>query len=185
MSRRTKLWIAAVFALLMTGPLVYLRLAWSPENPLRFRVVDLQAAASADPSFSQNVVFEMENTTSFPLVFLGAELGRKDMRILTMGSIRMRDQDSSLINAEGKGIELRGGQRIRVVADMNTYWHLHATEHGAKVEYYWCSAAEYWFSLRLAKVCSPLPQRFWRFIPHPSPSRDMTPLEPFGGSGGP
>lgn len=178
MSRRTKLWIAAVFVLLMSGPIIYLSLAWSPENPLRFRVVDPQAA-------SQDAVFEVENTTSFPMVLRGAELGRQDLRTMNLGDVRTRTQDPSLLNADGTSIELKGGQRIRVVANMSEAWHRDATEHGAKVEYYWCSAAEYWVTMRLEKVSIFVPERIWGFIPQPKLSRDTIPLEPFAKDNGP
>jgi hypothetical protein len=186
MSRRTKLWIAAVFVLLISGPIVYLALAWSPDNPLRFRVVDPHAAASADPSDRQNVVVEVENTSSFPLVFRGAELGQQDMRTMTMGEIDLltRVQDPSLLDAEGNGMELIGGQRIHVVANMSIAWHRDATKHGANVEYYWRSAAKNWVAMRFEEVRAFVPERIWEFIPQPELNKNFTPLEPFARDAG-
>ncbi|RBP45425.1 hypothetical protein DES53_103424 [Roseimicrobium gellanilyticum] len=179
MSRRVKWWIAAIFLLLLTGPVVYLALAWSPENPLRFRVTDPLTAAAADPTYPQLVEIEVENTTRFPLVFFMADVGREDMRISTLGNIHLRDQQPSVLNRDAMGVELRGGQRTRLVADMSTQWHREASDHGAKVKYHWCSGAEYWLVMRLAKVVMILPDSVQRFIPSPRPSTDTTPLDPF------
>lgn len=179
MSRRAKRWIAAIFVLLTTGLMVYLTLAWSPDNPLRFRVVHPRGAAAADPSVPQEVVVEVENTTSFPLLFITADVGREDIHMMNMGSIRMHGQTPALLNAEGTGMELKGGQRILVVANMSKAWHRDATEYGARVRYRWCSKAEYWFTMRWVQVATLLPQRLWEFIPYPTPSNDNVPLEPF------
>jgi hypothetical protein len=179
MSRRAKLWIAAIFLLLVTGLVVYLAFAWSPENPLRFRVTDPLAAASADPTYPQLVEIEVENTTRYPLVFFTADVCREDMHISTLGSIYLRDQQPSVLNRDGTGVEIKGGQRVRLVADLSTHWYRVAAEHGAKVKYHWCSAAEFWLTMRWGKLVMSLPSSIHRFIPIPEPSGDTTPLDPF------
>jgi hypothetical protein len=179
MSRHTRLWLSAVFVLLMTGPIIYLVASWSPENPLRFRVVDPKTEAAADPTYPQLVEIEVENTTRFPLVFLMAEVGRQDMRIMTLGGIYLRDQQPSVLNRDATGVELRGGERVRLVADLSTNWYREAAEHHGKVKYHWCSAAEFWLGTRWGKLVANLPAGMQGFIPHPEPSRDSTPLDPF------
>jgi hypothetical protein len=185
MSRWAKRWITAVFVLLIAGLLVYIGLAWSPEEPFSFRVMDPATAASANPSLHQEVMVEVENTTSFPLLFLGAEVGPEDMRIFTLGDIRMHVQAPSLLNADGTGIRLRGGQRILMVANMNPNWHRNAADQGARVRYHWCSALEYWVTMRLVKPAMYLPDWLQGYVPFPEPSSDTAPLDPFARVHGP
>lgn len=179
MSRRTKLWIAAVFVLLPAGLVVYLALAWSPENPLRFRVTNPLAAGAADPAHSQLVEIEVENTTRYPLVFFMADVAREDTHSPILGSIDLKFQQPAVLNRDLTGVELKGGQRVRLVADLGKNWHRQAAEHGARVNYRWCSAAEYWLAMRWGRFAWRFPGSIRRFIPIPEPSGDTTPLEPF------
>ncbi|QIF04573.1 hypothetical protein [Roseimicrobium sp. ORNL1] len=185
MSRRTKLWIVAVFVLLMSGPVTYLALCWSHENPLRFRVRDPLAAAAADPTYPQLVEIEVENTSRYPLVFLMADVGREDMRISTLGNIHLRDQPPSVLNRAATGVELKGGQRVCLIADLSTHWYREAAEHGAKVKYHWCSAAEFWLGTRWGGWVMNYPDSIRQFVPLPEPSGDTTPLDPFSKEGKP
>lgn len=179
MPRRAKIWICAVFVLLMAGLLVYLRLAWSPNNPLRFRVVDPQAVAAANASVYHRVVIEVENTSNFPLVLYVGEIGRSDWRTKTLGSIWPFDQDRSLLDASGDCIKLGGREHIQVAAGMNGEWHKRATEHGADVRYVWCSTAEHWVGKQWHRITQKIPDRVRESLPYPKQSVDTAPLEPF------
>ena len=63
MSRRTKLIILALFLVLLAIPTAYLALTWSPDNPLRFRLVS-QKISVDDPFKHLSMQVEVQNTES-------------------------------------------------------------------------------------------------------------------------
>ena len=67
MSRRTKLLITTIFLVLLAIPAVYLVLTWSPERPLRFRLVDLPPPLPIQDSALQYLDCEVENTSAVPI----------------------------------------------------------------------------------------------------------------------
>jgi hypothetical protein len=176
MSRRAKLWILGIFLLLLTGPVIYLALSWSPENPLRFRVVESQTTGASPASTDEAMLIEVENTTSFPLLLFFGEIVQEDARTKRLGLIRPRDQTEPGIRVSGTdGIELDGLQRVRLLATMEPDWRTRATQHGAKVKYIWVSETASWFAIQWGKM----PSWVRSFLPEFLAANDEVPLEPF------
>jgi hypothetical protein len=63
MSRRTKLLIAALFLVLLSIPVGYILLTWSPANPLRFRLIGPEPSAGQVVNETTWYEIEVRNTS--------------------------------------------------------------------------------------------------------------------------
>lgn len=186
MTRRTKLWILVPALLVVTALAVYMALAWSPEDPLRFRVIEKYMSGAKDSTTSAIVVLEIVNTSDFPLRLFRAHICTSDIRKLALGNLGPECQvDPSIFEGGGEFIELEGGERVRVLASVIPTWNNEAAKAGARVDYLWISKIEYRFASLWMPMKERLPNKVRGFVPEPESSRDQVVLESLVEGNGP
>lgn len=177
MSLRAKLWILGLFLLLLTGPAIYVVLSWSPENPLRFRVIERYKLGSHDDDKNAVVLMEIENVSDFPVLFFGAHVWQTDVRKGTLGTLSPHYQFDPLIQKRGGFIAIGGLQRVRALAIMNSDWNTDRGLGEPKVAYLWVSKTEGRFMEARDAVEKWLPYRLRSTLPKSREGRDETILE--------
>lgn len=148
MSRRTKLIITALFLVLVSIPVVYVVLTWSPAEPLRFRVVgDRTVETPRDGRTRRVLEIEIENTSMVPVQTMS-------------GSLILRDQDGehdvgpagllNIVIPHSRNLApviIPSHSSIRREAWLDAYEHrdpfiLKASLQGATIQYWWHSATK-------------------------------------------
>ncbi|HSI64059.1 MAG TPA: hypothetical protein VLE43_13105 [Candidatus Saccharimonadia bacterium] len=161
-------------------------LAWSPEDPLRFRVIEKYMSGAKDSTTSAIVVLEIVNTSDFPLRLFRAHICTSDIRKLALGNLGPECQvDPSIFEGGGEFIELEGGERVRVLASVIPTWNNEAAKAGARVDYLWISKIEYRFASLWMPMKERLPNKVRGFVPEPESSRDQVVLESLVEGNGP
>lgn len=162
MSRRTKYIIAALFLVLLTIPVVYLVLTWSPANPLRFRV-----EPSTYPDTAGDFQVVIENTSSVTVEVQHFWASFHDD--LPPGAPRVSRRSGCWVE-----------QSIAPGASLRTSWIVPPlalqTHKGAHwVEYHWRSHAQYTTQRIIDWLTNPLPAYLRHRVPSVPPNLDLAP----------
>ncbi|MEZ0276077.1 MAG: hypothetical protein ACAH88_14310 [Roseimicrobium sp.] len=181
MSRRTKYIIAALFLVLLTVPVVYLFLTWSPERPLRFRLLTPQPKLGE--IWTQRCTFEIENTSAVSIYLLKAgweEVSDPGMQDTYYGSL-LNVSHPGLTGPGFYGsqaLELAPHSTVRVESDMGFDPFGGPEVERAMIHHSWVSHPKYVACAMLDDLFTQLPKSLQRFHPTPKLNEDIIPLEP-------
>jgi hypothetical protein len=180
MSQRTKIFIAALFLVLLGIPMLHIVFHWHPQNPLRFRVVGqhLETDAFTDETI-KDLEIEVLNTSSTPLV---AD------RVILWGTPPSGTREEvmgflyPLARRNGADfIQPHTSIRCPVfLSDPSGVWRPSRPKvpiRDMRIEYTWASRLKFQTIETCRRLSEHLPLYLNRHIPTPTPGVDSAPLE--------